>query len=194
MLYPWLRRPGPRLVALHVIEKTDDSDFFMSSVAVLEGSPFPVNEFPAIPVDVLLQERSLDLWNFIGRTVEANNQVKITKRLRMGSLVKEIAAIDSRKIDIDLIVLELRKRFLFPDLATLRLLRFIRRLDCPVLIGSPLAQDRREPGKALALIQPDPKKPLHRETVILLEDSGDPRSRLLSPPRPKPDRQIDRNS
>ena len=34
------------LVALHVIEKTDDSDFFMSSVALLEGSPFPVNEFP----------------------------------------------------------------------------------------------------------------------------------------------------
>jgi nucleotide-binding universal stress UspA family protein len=25
------------LVALHVIEKTDDSDFFMSSVAMLEG-------------------------------------------------------------------------------------------------------------------------------------------------------------
>jgi Universal stress protein family len=32
------------LVALHVIEKTDDSDFFMSSVALLEGSPFPIKE------------------------------------------------------------------------------------------------------------------------------------------------------
>ena len=31
------------LVALHVIEKTDDSDTFMSSVAPLEGSPFPVS-------------------------------------------------------------------------------------------------------------------------------------------------------
>jgi hypothetical protein len=44
------------LVALHVIEKPDDSDFFMSSVALLEGSPFPVNEFPTTPADVLLQE------------------------------------------------------------------------------------------------------------------------------------------
>ena len=55
------------LVALHVIEKTDDSDFFMSSVALLEGSPFPVNEFSPTTVDVLLQERSLDLWNFVGQ-------------------------------------------------------------------------------------------------------------------------------
>lgn len=141
------------VVALHVVEKTNDRDFFMSAVAVLEGSPFPVNEFPAIPVDVLLQERSLDLWNFIGRIVEASSQVKITKRLRMGSLVKEITAI-TQEDSIDLIVLELRKRFLFPNLSTLKLLRIIRRLDCPVLIGSPIAEDRRGPGRPLALIQP----------------------------------------
>jgi nucleotide-binding universal stress UspA family protein len=72
------------LVALHVIEKSNDRDLFMASVAMLEGSPFPVNEFPTVPVDVLLRERSLDLWNFIGRTIEANNQIKITKRVRMG--------------------------------------------------------------------------------------------------------------
>jgi hypothetical protein len=68
-------------------------DFLMSSVAVLEGSPFSANEFPTVRVDVLLRERSLDLWNFIGQAVEGNHHVKITKRLRMGSLVKEIAAI-----------------------------------------------------------------------------------------------------
>ena len=66
------------LVALHVVERTDDSDFLVSSVAVLEGSPFSAHEFPALPVDVLLRERSLDLWNFIGRVVEGNNQIKIT--------------------------------------------------------------------------------------------------------------------
>jgi nucleotide-binding universal stress UspA family protein len=145
------------VVALHVVEKINDRDFFMSVVAVLEGSPFAVNEFPAIPVDVLLQERSLDLWNFIGRIVEAASQVKITKRLRMGCLVKEIAAI-TRKDSIDLIVLELRKRFLFPNLATLSLLRIIRKLDCPVLIGSPITKDRGEPGRPLALIQPRPEE------------------------------------
>jgi len=79
MLYPWLRRPDLSWWLCIVIKKTDDSDFFMSSVALLEGSPFPVNEFPTTPVDVLLQERSLDLWNFIGRTVEGRNQVKIRR-------------------------------------------------------------------------------------------------------------------
>jgi hypothetical protein len=44
-------------------------DFLMSSVAVLEGSPFSANEFPTVRVDVLLRERSLDLWNFIGQAV-----------------------------------------------------------------------------------------------------------------------------
>jgi nucleotide-binding universal stress UspA family protein len=118
------------LVALHVIERTDDSDFLVSSVAVLEVSPFSANEFPTVPVDVLLRERSLDLWNFIGRFVEGNNQVKITKRLRMGSLVKEIAPVTQEET-IDLIVLELRKRFPFPALATLKLFRMIRNLGLP---------------------------------------------------------------
>ena len=138
-------------MALHVIEKTEDSDFFMSSVAVLEGSPFPVNEFPAIPVDVLLQERSLDLWNFIGRTVEASNQVKITKRIKMGSLLKAMTATIQEE-DIDLVVLELRKRS-FPVLGTLKLIKMIRSLPCPVLLD-PVAHPRYEPRKPLLWFQP----------------------------------------
>jgi Universal stress protein family len=126
------------VVALHVIEKTDDSDFFMSSVAMLEGSPFPVSEFPAIPVDVLLGERSLDLWNFIGRTVEANNRVKITKRMKMSSFLKAITATIQEE-DVDLVVLELRKRS-FPDLGALKLIKLIRSLPCPVLLDPPLAR------------------------------------------------------
>jgi hypothetical protein len=140
------------LVALHVIEKTEDSDFFMSSVAVLEGSPFPVNEFPAIPVDVLLQERSLDLWNFIGRTVEASNQIKITKRIKMGSLLKAMTATIQEE-DIDLVVLELRKRS-FPNLGTLKLIKMIRSLPCPVLLDPPVAHARYEPRKPLLWFQP----------------------------------------
>jgi len=145
------------LVALHVIERTDDSDFLVSSVAVLEGSPFSAHEFPALPVDVLLRERSLDLWNFIGRVVEGNNQVKITKRLRMGSLVKEIAIV-AQEETIHLIVLELRKRFPFPGLATLKLFRMIRNLGCPVLLGPPIGKNSREPGRPLGLIQPAPEE------------------------------------
>jgi len=144
------------LVALHVIEKTDDSDFFMSSVAVLEGSPFPVNEFPAIPVDVLLQERSLDLWNFIGRTVEASNQIKITKRIKMGSLLKAMTATIQEE-DIDLVVLELRKRS-FPNLRALKLVKMIRSLPCPVLLDPPVAHDQYEPGKRLLWFQPKPEE------------------------------------
>lgn len=144
------------LVALHVIEKTDDSDFFMSSVALLEGSPFPVNEFPAIPVDVLLQERSLDLWNFIGRTIEANNQVKITKRIRMGSLLKEMTATIHEE-GVDLVVLDLRKRS-FPNLGALKLVKMIRSLRCPVLLDPPVAHDQYEPGKRLLWFQPKPEE------------------------------------
>jgi nucleotide-binding universal stress UspA family protein len=140
------------LVALHVIEKTDDSDFFMSSVAMLEGSPFPVNEFPAIPVDVLLQERSLDLWNFVGRTVETNNQVKITKRIKMGSLLKAMTATIQEE-DIDLVVLELRKRS-FLNLGALKLIKLIRGLPCPVLLGPPVVHPRYDPRKPLLWFQP----------------------------------------
>ncbi len=108
-------------------------------------------------MDVLLRERALDLWNFIGRVAEGNNQVKITKRLRMGSLVKEIATL-AQEETIDLIVLELRKRFPFPDLATLKLFRMIRNLGCPVLLGPPIGKKSREPGRPLRLIQPIPEE------------------------------------
>jgi nucleotide-binding universal stress UspA family protein len=140
------------LVALHVIEKPDDSDFFMSSVALLEGSPFPVKEFPGIPVDVLLQERSLDLWNFIGRTVETNNQVKTIKRIKMGSLLKAMTATIQEE-DIDLVVLELRKRS-FPNLGALKLIKLIRALPCSVLLGPPVVHPRDDPRKPLLWFQP----------------------------------------
>jgi nucleotide-binding universal stress UspA family protein len=146
------RETRSELVALHVIEKTDDSDFFMSSVAILEGSPFPVNEFSPTPVDVLLQERSLDLWNFVGRTVEGSNQVKITKRMKMGSLLKAMTATIQEE-GVDLVVLELRKRS-FPNLGTLKLIKMIRSLPCPVLLDPPVARPRYEPRKPLLWFQP----------------------------------------
>jgi len=145
------------LVALHVIEKTNHSDFFMASVAMLEGSPFPVNEFPTVPVDVLLRERSLDLWNFIGRTIEANNQIKITKRVRMGGWLKTMTATIHEE-GIDLVVIELRERMSFPNLGVLKLIKMIRRLPCPVLLGSPTGHHHSEPRKPLFWFQPAPRE------------------------------------
>ena len=74
----------------------------------------------------------------------------------MGSLVKEIAAI-TREENIDVMVLELRKRFPFPDLTTLRLLRMIRSLPCAVLLDSPVAKSR-EPRRPLVLAHPTLKE------------------------------------
>ena len=148
------RETRSELVALHVIEKTDDTDFFMSSVALLEGSPFPVNEFSPTPVDVLLQERSLDLWNFVGRTVETNNQVKVIKKIKMGSLLKAMTATIQEE-DIDFVVLELRK-WSFPNLRALKLIKLIRGLPCPVLLGPPVVHSRHDPRKPLLWYQPAP--------------------------------------
>ena len=60
-----------------------------------------------------------------------------------------------------LLFLELRKRFPFPALATLKLFRMIRNLGCPVLLGPPIDKKNREPGRPLGLIQPTPE-----ETIV----------------------------
>jgi nucleotide-binding universal stress UspA family protein len=159
------------VVALHVVEKADDGDFLMSSVAILEGSPFPVNEFSTIPVDVLLRERSLDLWNFIERTVVTNNQVKITKRIKMGSILKAMTATIQEE-DINLVVLELRKRA-FPDLEALKLIKLIRSLPCPVLLDPRIAHPTHEPKKGLLWFQPALQK-LGLSVALSPDEAGDP--------------------
>ena len=144
-------KTGAEVMALHVVEKTDDADFLMSSVAILEGSPFPANEFSTVPVDILLRERSLDLWNFVERTVGTDNQVKITKRIKMGNLLKAITAV-IQKEDIDLVVLELHKGS-FPDLEALKVIRLIRSIPCPVLLDPQNAEPTLERGKRLLWFQ-----------------------------------------
>jgi hypothetical protein len=95
-------------------------------------------------MDVLRRERSLDLWNFVERTVGSASHDRITKLIRIGSRVREITAV-IREEHIDLLVLKLRKRFVFPDLAALKILRIARRLSCPVLVGPPAAGGGNEP-------------------------------------------------
>lgn len=81
----------------------------------------------------------------------------MTRRVRLGSLVKEIASITQEE-SIDLIVLELRKWRLFPDFATLKLLKMIKSLPCPVLLDPPIAKDSHEPRRPLVLIQANPEE------------------------------------
>ena len=145
-------KTSAEVVALHVVEKTDDAEFLISSVVVLEGSPFPVNDFSRVPVDILLRERSLDLWNFVERIVGANNRVKISKRIKLGNWLKATRAV-IQKEDIDLVVLELRKGS-FPDLEALKVIRLIRSIPCPVLLDTQTAEPTHERGKRLFWFQP----------------------------------------
>ena len=65
----------------------------------------------------------------------------------MGSLLKAMTATIHEE-DVDLVVLELRKRS-FPNLGTLKLIKMIRSLPCPVLLDPPVARPRYEPRKPL---------------------------------------------
>ena len=59
------------VIVLHVVEKRRQHNSLVSSLAVLEGCPYAANDAPTIPVDLLLRERALDLWNFIQMSVKA---------------------------------------------------------------------------------------------------------------------------
>ncbi|MGB7946845.1 MAG: universal stress protein [Candidatus Binatia bacterium] len=144
------------LVALHAIEKTDDN--FIASVAMLEGSPLPINEFPTVPVDVVARERSLDLWNFIAQTVDVNNQIKIARKVRMGSLLKAMMATIHEE-EITLVVIKLREGgMFFSALKVLKLIKMIRRLPCPVLLDTSSNRYHSGPGKGLLWLQPVPEE------------------------------------
>ena len=133
-----VRETKPKLIALHVIDVSAESDFLLSCIAPVGGFPLQLNDSPNFPLDIVRRERTLDLWNFVERTVGYANRDRITKLIRMGSQAREIAAV-IREEHVDLLVIKLRKRFVFPDLGALKLLRIARRLSCPVLVGPPAA-------------------------------------------------------
>jgi nucleotide-binding universal stress UspA family protein len=139
-----------KLIALHVIDVCAESDFLLSCVAPVEGFPLQLNDSRNLPMDTLRRERSLDLWNFVDRTVECATRERITKLVRMGGLAREMASV-IREEHVDLLVLKLRRRFILPDVGALKLLRMARRLSCPVLIGPPAERSRPPRGGRLAL-------------------------------------------
>jgi len=150
-----VRETKAKLIALHVIDVCAESDFLLSCIAPVEGFPLQLNDSRNFPMDVLRRERSLDLWNFVDRTVGSASHDRITKLIRIGSRVREITAV-IREEHIDLLVLKLRKRFVFPDLAALKILRIARRLSCPVLVGPPAAGGGSEPGRRRLVLKTAP--------------------------------------
>ena len=120
------------VIALHVTQKKQ-ADNFLELLAVMEGYPM-LNLPMGIPVDRLLREKALDLYNFIERMIRNPGQVKITRKVTLGIKTEKILAVVKEE-RIDLVVLGVRKTSFFPYLmARWKLLRAISRFPCPVLL------------------------------------------------------------
>lgn len=147
------RQINAELIVLHVVDDLAEGDGFLPFIIPPEGWPFFGIEPPARPIDVILRERALDLWNFIDRTVRDAGPVKLKKLVRLGTVRQEIIAV-AREENIDFIVLELRNRFLFPNLANRKLLRMIDKLPYPVLLAPPISEDTPRSGKRVLAFHP----------------------------------------
>ena len=120
------------LIALHVVQKKQ-ADCFLDLLAVMEGCPM-LNPPAGIPVDRLLREKALDLYNFIQQAIKNPGGVKITRKVTLGNKTDKILAVVKEE-GIDLVVLGVRKTSFFPFLAARgKLLRMISRFPCPVLL------------------------------------------------------------
>jgi nucleotide-binding universal stress UspA family protein len=151
------RETGAELIALHVIEPRRLREYFGSYLESQEASPLTRTNEPIISIDALLRAKSRALTNFIENTAQDINGMKITKRVTLGSRLKEIAA-TTQEENIDLVVLKLRKRFPLGGLANFRILRFMRALPCPVLLDPPIAGDKVAAKTPHLLLQPTPEE------------------------------------
>src|SRR5215472_15499195 len=133
------QKTDAELVVLHVTQK-DEADRFLDMVAVMEGVPM-LNRPPGLPVDKLLREKALDLYNFIQKVVRNPGRVKIRRKVALGNKAERILRTANEEL-IDLVVLTFRKQPFFRYLmARTRFLRVIARMPCPVLL-SPAFDER----------------------------------------------------
>jgi nucleotide-binding universal stress UspA family protein len=135
------------LIALYVVEDILNEGI-LAYIFPPDGWPYMDVQPSVRPLDVLLRERALDLWRFIERTVHDNGSTKIKRMVRLGKVREEIAAV-AREENIDLVVLEFRKRFLFPSRRTRKLFKMIDKLPYPVLLPPPIAEDTPGRGKPI---------------------------------------------
>jgi universal stress protein A len=126
------------LVVLHVTQK-EEADSFLDLLAVMEGAPM-LNPPAAIPVDRLLREKALDLYNFIEKVVKNTGRLKIRRKVALGNKAETILAVVKEE-SIDLVVLAIRNKSFFPYLmARGKLLKMISRFPCPVLLRPPFGE------------------------------------------------------
>jgi nucleotide-binding universal stress UspA family protein len=135
------------VIALYVVEDILEEGL-LAYIFPPDGWPLLDMQPSARPLDVLLRERALDLCRFIERTAHGNGPTKVKRMVRLGKVREEIAAV-AREENVDLVVLELRKRFLFPSRRTRKLLKMIDKLPYPVLLPPPIADDTPSRGKPI---------------------------------------------
>lgn len=135
-----------QVIVLHVGNKSAPMSHLAPDVPPIEGWPLCFEDPVRLPGDILLRESALDLSNFLERSTPKPWQVRITKKLRLGKPIKEIAAI-AREERIDLVVLGLRKRFFFSYFLNGQLLKLIERLPSPVLLAPPKGREAQDLGE-----------------------------------------------
>jgi nucleotide-binding universal stress UspA family protein len=147
------RQISAEVVALHVIEDLSENDGLLSFTFPAEAWPFFDAQQRRRPVDRLLRERALDLWNFLDGAIQEPASPMVKRLVRVGSLREEII-VAARQENIDMIVLELRNRFLFRNRARRRLLKIIDRLPYPVLLAPPDSEETPARGEPRRLFHP----------------------------------------
>ena len=140
------------VIALYVVEDILEEGL-LAYIFPPDGWPLLDMQPSARPLDVLLRERALDLCRFIERTAHGNGPTKVKRMVRLGKVREEIAAV-AREENVDLVVLELRKRFLFPSRRTRKLLKMIDKLPYPVLLPPPIADNTPARGKPIFAFHP----------------------------------------
>jgi len=138
---------GLQLIALRVLEPSKIRDYLFSPFVAPEDPGCMSPGTVTVSLEVLLRQESLSLGNFVTQTVQGAARVRVKNMVRLGRLGEEIEAV-SREEKVDLVIFELRKRFIFNSIAALRVFKMIRKLPCPVLLHPPAVPPTAEPKEA----------------------------------------------
>ncbi len=87
------RETGAQIAALHVIDQKAERDILLSSIAPVDGLPFVIDSSAGFRVDVMVRERTLDLWNFIEHHAGPMNQDRVRRAVRIGKLAEEVTTL-----------------------------------------------------------------------------------------------------
>jgi len=139
-----------QLIALHVVDEKAERDILLTAIAPVDGLPYLLDGAAPLALDVILRERTLDLWNFVEHESGAAGQAKIRKVVRTGQLTQVIARF-MRDEAVDLLFLKLQRRRLIPNFTTLKLVKIAGKMSCPVLLDPP-ARRKRQPRKGVVIL------------------------------------------